>query len=75
MSEKIFSPNLLPSPIFMTSLRLYSCRPHVDVQKVEGEPGSCGRLWTGGRGVKNLIFLWMSYMDDPYGETFTLMLQ
>jgi len=26
----------------------------------QGWSGPCGRMWTGGGGVKNLIFLWTS---------------
>src|SRR6218665_542396 len=33
-----------------------SCRPHVDVHKGRGS-GSCGRMWTEGVGVKNLLFV------------------
>ena len=36
-----------------------SCRPHVDVHMGGRGSGSCGRMWTGGRGQKS-DFLWIS---------------
>src|SRR6218665_3997805 len=52
-----------------------SCRPHVDVHKGAGA-GSCGHkltglIWTWGGGIKNLIFLWPSSINQSiwFNET------
>src|SRR6218665_1892629 len=47
-----------------------SCRPCMD--KGGGRSGPCGRMWTGGRGVKNGIFCgrhkWMAPMQLFHAE-------
>src|SRR6218665_31879 len=45
-----------------------SCRPRVDVHKGAEGSGPCGRMWTEGGGVKNLIFCGRHKWMTPYSN-------